>query len=314
MGLLDKFERRIEKAVRKPFSGRGGDLQPVELASALRNSVDRNIVFRKDRSIAPNDAAFRFGTAAYEKAYEWGSPLAEELCDVLIRHARSQGYTLPADVKVKFIRDASLPEHEFEVQTFFTDDDGRELPYAQDAARAATPPEEPESSEPAQTPAAAAPAAPAQAPTPGGASAPDSLNSTAPLRSRAARPLDPEPEPEPEFMGVLAVNGQRYAIEGQSVIIGRSSAADIAVPDNGVSRRHVEILNRGGSFSVRDLGSTNGTFLNGFPLETETPLTDGSLLTLSQTRITFRLVEQPRPARPAPQRSRFEPDSPEATS
>ncbi len=276
MGLLDKFERRLEKAVRKPFGGRGGDLQPVELASALRNSVDRSIVLRGERSIAPNDAAFRFGEASYEKAYEWGSPLAEELCDVIIRHARTQGYTLPADVTVKFVKDPSLPEHEFEVDTAFSDADGQALHLSEGA------------DSPAHAPQDAAP------------------------QASAARWID-EPEPEPDLMGVLTVEGQRYAIEGSSVVIGRSSSADIAVADSGVSRRHVEILNRGGVFTVRDLGSTNGSFLNGTALDGEYELTDGSLITMSQTRISFRLIERPHDPRPSSP-SRFEPDSPEAYS
>lgn len=309
MGLLDNLERKIEKAVRKPFAGRGGDLQPVELASALRNAADREIVTRQERSIAPNEITFRFGTAVYAKAREWGSPLAEELCDVLIRHARTQGYTLPADVQVRFMKDADLDEGEFVVDTEFTDAQGNPLPYG----------EHRHSHQAAHQPAKQQRVAPQrgvdETQLPPQPSTPPSTSQPADESLglyQAAAPVYDEPE-EPEFQGILTVAGQRYAIEGPSVVIGRSSAADIPVQDDGVSRRHLEIVFRDGTYWVRDLGSTNGTYLNGFPLNGLQELTDGSVLVLSGTRITFRLAE--RPPRPSNRRgSRFEPDSMEASS
>ncbi|GAA1350208.1 DUF3662 and FHA domain-containing protein [Falsarthrobacter nasiphocae] len=326
MGLLDNLERRIEKAVRKPFAGRGGDLQPVELASALRNAVDRRIVSRKNRTISPNTAAFRFGAEAYEKAREWGSPLAEELCDVLIRHARTQGYTLPSDVQVTFLRDESLPPHEFEVDPAFIDDDGTELfateapPSRRHSQRGSSPqdgfeedyaPSSPSESAAEQAHAPQQSAAPAHAAphAPSQHSAPGRQGSPATSRPTAARLLEPEP---PALLGIIGVEGQRYAIEGASVILGRSHTADITVADDGVSRRHLEIFVRDGGYWARDLGSTNGTHLNGFPLEQETELTDGSLLTMAATRVSFRLA--PREAYPNQQpSSRFSPDSLEAS-
>lgn len=325
MGLLDNLERRIERAVRKPFSGRGGNLQPVELASALRNAADRAIVTRKDRSIAPNDATFRFGSGSYEKAREWGTQLAEELCDVLIRHARNQGYTLPADVEVKFVRDPELRENEFEVDTDFTDNEGNPLPYGEHRHRDGR---EHRADGSHGDPALAedlseTPAAPAHAPSAAGAGAHSgtagelhSADGSSPRDGfeegfadtavSAAAPAYEEPA-EPEFQGILTVAGQRYAIEGESVVIGRSSSADISVDDEGVSRRHIEILAEDGRYWVRDLGSTNGTHLNGFPLEREEELTDGSVLSLAGTRVSFRLQE--RAPQPSHQRgARFEPD------
>lgn len=330
MGLLDNLERRIERAVRKPFSGRGGNLQPVELASALRNATDRAIVSRKDRSIAPNDATFRFGSGAYEKAKEWGTQLAEELCDVLIRHARNQGYTLPADVEVKFVRDPELGENEFEVDTDFTDNEGNPLPYGEHRHREARDhrPEEGAARDSADAGDLASdpPAAPEHAPSNAASNTPSAASAEAPAADRssaqdgfeegyadtglsAAAPAYDEPQ-EPEYQGILTVAGQRYAIEGESVVIGRSSSADISVEDDGVSRRHIEIIAEDGRYWVRDLGSTNGTHLNGFPLEREEELTDGSVLSLAGTRVSFRLQE--RPPRSTHQRgARFEPDYPD---
>jgi pSer/pThr/pTyr-binding forkhead associated (FHA) protein len=71
------------------------------------------------------------------------------------------------------------------------------------------------------------------------------------------------------------------------VRIGRQSDNEIVLPDAGVSRHHAEVVNEGGSFTVRDLGSTNGTILNGETVE-EAELFDGDRITVGHTVIEFR--------------------------
>ena len=62
---------------------------------------------------------------------------------------------------------------------------------------------------------------------------------------------------------VLDVDGRRYQLTGAVTVLGRGSEADIVVDDPGVSRRHAEIRLDGGGAALRDLGSTNGTFVDG---------------------------------------------------
>ena len=50
---------------------------------------------------------------------------------------------------------------------------------------------------------------------------------------------------------------------GSEAVIGRSSAADITLADESISRRHVQIIVYDGHCLARDLGSTNGTYING---------------------------------------------------
>lgn len=68
--------------------------------------------------------------------------------------------------------------------------------------------------------------------------------------------------------------------------VGRSGEADVALPDASMSRRHAELVVDGGTITVRDLGSRNGTWVNGVRV-TEAVLRDGDRLQLGATRLHF---------------------------
>ncbi|MDO4901441.1 DUF3662 and FHA domain-containing protein [Actinomyces sp.] len=85
---------------------------------------------------------------------------------------------------------------------------------------------------------------------------------------------------------ILDIDGQRYLLTGPLTIIGRGSEADIIVDDSGVSRRHLEIRLTQGHAIATDLGSTNGTFVEGHRVDAAT-LLDGNTLTIGRTRIMF---------------------------
>ena len=85
---------------------------------------------------------------------------------------------------------------------------------------------------------------------------------------------------------ILDINGQRYLLTGPVTVIGRGSEADIIVDDSGVSRRHLEVRLTQGHAIATDLGSTNGTFVEGHRVDAAT-LLDGNTLTIGRTRIMF---------------------------
>jgi len=90
---------------------------------------------------------------------------------------------------------------------------------------------------------------------------------------------------------VLDIAGKRYPITHSRTVIGRGSDADITVDDTGISRRHVEILWDGTRAQVNDLGSTNGSLLNGAPVS-RAPLAPDSVIDIGRTRIQFRVLAQ----------------------
>ena len=91
----------------------------------------------------------------------------------------------------------------------------------------------------------------------------------------------------------LDIDGERYPLLGSLTVIGRDATADIILDDPGISRRHSEIrvTNDGPHLvsSIRDLASTNGTFVNGERLAVASVrLVDGDQITIGRTPITFR--------------------------
>lgn len=242
MGLLDKVERGIEKAVRGVFStGSRAQVEPVEIASRLRRELDhKSITIAAGRTLAPNIFDVLLGEEDFGRAQEWGTPLAEELCDVVINHVRSQGYTLQGPVRISFRREDSHRPGDFEIVSKTEKSTG--------------------------SPASAAPRPP-----------------------RPNFPAAPTREPT-RLQPVLDIAGQRYSLNARAVVLGRSSEADILVDDTGVSRRHLEIRTEGGATHAVDLGSTNGSYVNGHKVNGSVELTDGSTITMGRTKIIFRLL------------------------
>lgn len=69
------------------------------------------------------------------------------------------------------------------------------------------------------------------------------------------------------------------------VLIGRSPDADLVIPDEYVSSTHARVSALSGGLMLEDLGSTNGTLLNGRPVVAPTPLTIGDVIEVGQNRI-----------------------------
>ena len=72
-------------------------------------------------------------------------------------------------------------------------------------------------------------------------------------------------------------------------MIGRSRECDIVLSDQNVSRKHAEIRPSGGSWIVRDLGSTNGVKVNGRRIQGAQSLKRGDTIQLGTSSVTFEL-------------------------
>jgi hypothetical protein len=82
--------------------------------------------------------------------------------------------------------------------------------------------------------------------------------------------------------------GQRtFELTAPLTILGRGTDCDLRLVDPGVSRHHAELRIEDGEVVLVDLGSTNGTFVNGQPVRRVT-LTDGTRVTLGRTTLVFR--------------------------
>lgn len=80
--------------------------------------------------------------------------------------------------------------------------------------------------------------------------------------------------------------GKKFNLDKPSVIIGRSSKCDIQVDQESISRNHAKLVNNGKNVMVRDLGSTNGTYVNDQLID-EVQLRDGDLIKVGRTIFKF---------------------------
>ena len=220
MGLLDNFERGLERAVNGAFAKTfKSGLQPVEIASALRRELDtKAAVMSRDRILVPNKFVVHLGRSDFDRMTGLGPTLIDELTQLVQRHATAQHYSFAGGISIKLSAEDRLSEGVVEVT---------------------------------------------------------STN----VKGTVA------------WTPVLDINGRRHPLTKSRTIIGRGSEADITVDDSGTSRKHVEILWDGTRGQVSDLGSTNGSKLNGQPV-TKSPLAPDSVIEIGRTRIVFRVLAQ----------------------
>ncbi len=88
--------------------------------------------------------------------------------------------------------------------------------------------------------------------------------------------------------------GTEYPLEKAEVFLGRDLSNDIVINDPEVSRQHARLVLTGNTYSIEDLGSTNGTFLRGQRLSAPVVLTPGEIVTLGENlllRFDFAIVD-----------------------
>ena len=104
------------------------------------------------------------------------------------------------------------------------------------------------------------------------------------------------------------IPGSSYFLEKDEVLLGRDLANDIPVPDAEISRRHARFLRRADGYYIEDLGSTNGTVLNGSRLTSPHLLRHGDLITLAEnTVMSFEMPAAAARVAPQPSQTVYEP-------
>ena len=220
MGLLDNFERGLERAVNGAFAKTfKSGLQPVEISAALRRELDtKAAVVARDRILVPNKFTVRLSKSDYDRMLALGSTLTDELTQLVQRHAAAQHYSFAGGISISLSEDPSLSAGMLEIKS-------------------------------------------------------ENVQGSV------------------SWTPVLEINGVNHPIVRSHTVIGRGSDADITVDDTGISRRHVEILWDGTRAQVNDLGSTNGSKLNGNSVA-KAPLPPDSVIDIGRTRIVFRVLAQ----------------------
>jgi hypothetical protein len=281
VSVFRDIERRIGGLVEGLF-GRTfrSSVQPVELARKLAKEMDDHRTISIHRVYVPNSYTVYLNPADREQFAAYESQMCNELAEYLVEHARREGYSTATRPVVSLESEPDLTVGMFGIAVGAEEGegDGEERPGPSATVAAPVPP-----APPIPPPAAPLDVPPVMPPIP-----------DAPLTG-ATMVYAPEPAPEPEpeptppprrEQAVLLWDGRDMTLDQGVTVIGRSSGCDIVVDDPNVSRRHAEIRRMGEGYSLVDLGSTNGTEVNGQRVG-ETSLMNGDVIGVGTTRLTF---------------------------
>ncbi len=297
MSILSDFEDSVARAVEGVFAGVfRSRVQPAELAKALGKEMDKRRVVGVGKVYAPNLFTVVISPADEQRLGSFTETLAAELATYLVGYAREKGYSLDGRPIVRFRVHDSLKLGRFEVIARARL--GRRTRRGRRRGRLLRPPRAAAAAEGPQADddrryvasgtgrhAATLGDSPARASSEAAAAAgtrtPGMPLRAAPARQRTLRALS-----------TVTVAGVEHDIvlSGDRVVVGRSPSAGIRLSDANVSREHAAFEEDDGQWVIVDLGSTNGTFVNGEPVE-RSRLRDGDVITMGVSELVYH---QPR--------------------
>jgi len=248
--------RGIEQRLERVFEGVFGrafrtNVQPVELARKLAKEMDEHRSASVRNVYVPNEYTIYLSPGDREQFEGYENSLVSELEEYLSEHAARENYALLTPPRILFETDEDLGVGEFGIAT-------RMAQHGRSAEEQAPAPE-------AAVPGATMIYKPR----------------TQPTEAASLAELGVERE-----VAVLSWNGERRVLEQKRSVLGRSRDADVQIEDPNVSRRHAEIVQEGSVYWLVDLGSTNGTEVDGKRVS-RARLGDGSRFTVGETTLTF---------------------------
>ncbi|AWE51349.1 FhaA domain-containing protein [Streptomyces nigra] len=286
MGVLKKFEQRLEGLVNGTFAKVfKSEVQPVEIAGALQRECDNNAtIWNRDRTVVPNDFIVELSAPDYERLSPYSGQLGDELAGMVRDYAKQQRYTFMGPIKVHLEKADDLDTGLYRVRSRTlagsTDQQAGGPQRPAPAGRPGAPGGYGYPPAAAPTGAPPMPAAPPPGGRPGGYGYPQPAGGPRP-------PAAPAPGGRTRYW--IEINGTRHQISRATLVLGRSTDADVRIDDPGVSRRHCEIRT-GTPSTIQDLGSTNGIVVDG-QHTTRATLRDGSRIVVGSTTIIYRQAE-----------------------
>ncbi|GGR82483.1 hypothetical protein GCM10010252_21420 [Streptomyces aureoverticillatus] len=297
MGVLKKFEQRLEGLVNGTFAKVfKSEVQPVEIAGALQRECDNNAtIWNRERTVVPNDFIVELSAPDFERLSPYSGQLGDELSGMVREYAKQQRYSFMGPIKVHLEKAEDLDTGLYRVRSRTLASSTSQTPDHAPGGPAGP----------------GGPAAPGGGPTSagqgprGGFGSPQGPSGAPPMpaapppgaaagRAAAAAPGRPQgpgagPLPGAQVRRWIEINGNRHQISRPTLVLGRSTDADVRIDDPGVSRRHCEIRT-GTPSTIQDLGSTNGIVVDG-QHTTRATLRDGSRIVVGSTTIIYRQAE-----------------------
>jgi hypothetical protein len=301
VSLAQRFERRLEGLVGGAFARVfKGQVEPVEIGSALqREAADKRNVMGNGRVMSPNRYRVTLSAADHERLVPWENQLTNSLAELVQDSLDENSWETIGDVEVYLALDQELHTGVFGVASRMESNapprrrphDSLSLPIVPGAPVGEYPPAEMANAAPAAPPAAQAPfnappAPPFQQPPP--PAAPAFQQPPAPQFQQPGPPPYEQQPPRRQAAAMLIVDqtNRRFDLRQGSNVIGRGTDADLQLLDQGISRRHVDVQYDGNFATAYDLGSTNGTTVNGHEISSQL-LRHGDVIRVGHTRIVF---------------------------
>jgi hypothetical protein len=250
MGIIAQLEAFLERLFEAPAGRLGATLQPVLLTKRIERAMDTGKAFGAAGIIVPNRYDLHLHPADFAAFEPYRGSLEDDLAHGAAARARREHYHLVARPTVTLVADPAVPRGDVRVAANVVDV--------------------------------------------AGAPAPEPMPAQASDRTMVLARAGHEPEtPDSASRAYLLVHTDgaprvRFDLGGALISIGRASDNDVIVDDPEVSRHHCQLKLQHGAYSLADLGSRNGSWINGQPVN-EVALGPGDLIRIGSTEIEFQV-------------------------
>lgn len=251
MGILSRLETFLQRVFEAPAGRLGARLQPVSLAKRIERAMDTTKTFRDEGVIVPNVYELHLHPVDAAAFESYRGSLEDDLAHGVMARARRERYTLVARPRVHLLSDDGVPRGDVRVAANVVDDEGGRLR-----------PERP---------------------------MPESSDTIVFARPGARD----EAGAAPRVYLLVRQDGVapvQFDLGGPLISIGRASDNDLIVDDPQASRHHCQLKLQHGAYSLADLGSRNGSWVNGHQVN-EVALGPGDVIRIGSTEIEFQVRE-----------------------
>ena len=248
MGFLSRVEAFLERFLEAPAGRLGASIQPVSLAKRIERAMDTNKTYGNAGVIVPNHYDLHLHPSDFAAFASYRSALEDDLAHGVLARARHERYTLVARPRVQIQSDDATRRGEIRVAANVVDERG-------DRMRDATPMPASNDTMVIDAPATGAPESARRA--------------YLMVSTRGSRPV-------------------QFDLGGPLIGIGRASDNDVIVDDPMVSRHHCQLKLQHGAYGFADLGSRNGSTVNGQPVS-QIALGPGDVIRIGDTEIEFQV-------------------------
>jgi Protein of unknown function (DUF3662)/FHA domain len=228
----------------------GAKLQPVQIAKRLIRAMESHQTISLSKTFVPNSYVVSLGPTDFAQFEQYRKSLERDLAETLLGAARERSYTLLAYPSVELERDDDMPPGDIRVSCAMVDASGDEV-----------------------------------------AADPKALGA---VESGHTMVLDREAllkdRPRAPRASIEQRDAPAVPLGPDPVLIGRDPQNDVVLDDRRVSRKHAEVRLRLGRYTLYDLQSTNGTYVNGRRVA-EKVLEDGDKISIGGLEIVFRSVD-----------------------